>query len=95
MSTPLAQLVTGLGGGRVHAVFMCACGLLDVVAKGLCAPCLARQHRDREYFGGHREAVLERDRWTCQGCFYRPEQRRNPKSPAGSRFGDTASFIVR
>jgi hypothetical protein len=69
MSTPLAQLliVTGPGGGRVQAVFMCACGSLEVVARSMCAPCLARQHRDREYFEGHREAVLDRDRWTCQG----------------------------
>lgn len=34
MSTPLAQLVTGPGGGRVQAVFMCACGSLAVVARG-------------------------------------------------------------
>jgi hypothetical protein len=50
----------------------CACGSLAVVAKGMCAPCLARQQRDRECFDGKREQVLERDLWTCQGCGYRP-----------------------
>jgi transposase-like protein len=35
---------------------------------------LTRQHYDQEHFGGHREAVLKRDNWTCQGCFYRPAQ---------------------
>ena len=49
MSTPLAQLVTGPGGGA--GLFMCACGSLAAVARGMCAPCLARQHRDRDYFG--------------------------------------------
>jgi hypothetical protein len=47
---------------------------LEIAAHGMCAPCLARQHHDRKYFGGHREAVLERDNWTCQGCFYQPAQ---------------------
>ena len=69
-----AQLVPGPGGGRVQAVFMCACGSLEIAAQGMCARCLARQHHDRKYFGGQREAVLERDRWTCQGCFYKPRQ---------------------
>jgi hypothetical protein len=75
MSAPLSQLVPGPGGGRVQAVFMCACGSLEVVARGMCPRCLTRQHHDREHFGGHRETVLERDKWTCQGCFYRPEQK--------------------
>src|SRR5215469_16338625 len=69
-----ATLVTTPGGGRIQAVFMCACGSLAIAAKGMCARCLARQHHDQEHFGGHRERVLERDNWTCQGCFYRPKQ---------------------
>ena len=69
-----ARLVVGPGGGRVQAVFMCACGSLEVAARGMCPRCLARQHHDKEHFGGKREAVLERDNWTCQGCFYRPSQ---------------------
>jgi hypothetical protein len=58
----------------MQAVFLCACGLLSIVARGMCPRCLARQHHDREHFGGHREAVLRRDHWTCQGCFCRPAQ---------------------
>ena len=74
MSTPLAHLADGPRGERIQAVFLCACGSLDIAARGMCPRCLARQHHDREHFGGHREAVLKRDHWTCQGCFYRPAQ---------------------
>jgi hypothetical protein len=74
MSTPLAHLADGPRGERIQAVFLCACGSLDIVARGMCHRCLTRQHYDQEHFGGHREAVLRRDHWTCQGCFYRPAQ---------------------
>ena len=74
MSAPLAHLASGPRGERIQAVFLCACGSLDVVARGMCHRCLTRQRYDREHFGGHREAVLKRDHWTCQGCFYRPAQ---------------------
>jgi|SRR5579883_1964971 len=67
-----AGLVPGPGGGRVQAVFMCACGSLEISGRGMCARCIARQHHDKAYFGGYREKVLERDEWTCQGCFYKP-----------------------
>jgi len=69
-----AALVPSPGAGRVQAVFMCACGSLKLAARGMCARCLARQHHDQENFGGYRETVLERDDWTCQGCFYLPTQ---------------------
>jgi hypothetical protein len=75
MSAGSARLVTGPGGGRVQAVFMCACGSIELAARGMCPRCLARQHHDLEHFGGYREQVLERDCWTCRGCFYRPEQK--------------------
>ncbi len=74
MSTALAHLEDGPRGERIQAVLLCACGSLDVVARGMCHRCLTRQHYDQEHFGGHREAVLKRDHWTCQGCFYRPAQ---------------------
>ena len=69
-----ATLINEMAGERIQAVFMCACGSLEVVAKGMCPRCLARQHHDQKYFGGYREMVLERDSWTCQGCLYRPKQ---------------------
>lgn len=74
MSANQANLILAPGGMRIQAVFMCACRSLEIAARGMCARCLARQYHDQEYFGGHRESVLERDHWTCQGCFYRPKQ---------------------
>jgi len=59
--------------GRVQASMFCACGSMNLVAKGMCGPCLARQQRDRESFGGLRENVLDRDLWTCQGCGHHPQ----------------------
>jgi hypothetical protein len=74
MRTPLAHLADGSCEERIQAVFLCACGSLEIVARGMCPRCLARQHHDQEHFGGYREAVLRRDHWTCRGCFYRPAQ---------------------
>src|ERR1700733_5487760 len=84
MSAPLAHLASGPRGERIQAVFLCACGSLDIVARGMCHRCLTRQHYDQEHFGGRREAVLKRDHWTCQGCFYRPAQQdRDEKERTG------------
>jgi len=74
MSSGAAELIAGAAGSRVKASCVCACGSLDVVARAMCPRCLARQHHDKEYFGGYREQVLARDGWICQGCFYRPSQ---------------------
>jgi hypothetical protein len=74
MRTPLAHLADEPCGERIQAVFLCACGSLEIGARGMCPRCLARQHHDQEHFGGYREDVLRRDHWTCQGCFYRPAQ---------------------
>jgi len=75
VSTSLAHLADAPRGQSLQAVLVCACGSLDIAARGMCPRCLARQHHDREYFGGHRETVLRRDKWTCQGCFYRPPKK--------------------
>ena len=74
MTTSLAHLADAPRGQRLQAVLVCACGSLDIAARGMCPRCLARQHHDQEYFGGHRETVLRREKGTCQGCFYRPAQ---------------------
>jgi hypothetical protein len=37
-------------------------------ALGLCATCYTLERQDEEYFGGLREAVLERDGYRCRGC---------------------------
>src|SRR5579863_7814580 len=45
----------------------CGCGL-TAVKRGLCSRCYAKGWYDRRHFGGHRQAVLERDGWQCRGC---------------------------
>ena len=84
MGSGIADLVGGLERPpRAKAGYLCACGSLDVVARGMCPRCLARQHHDKEYFGGYQEHVLTRDGWTCQGCFYRPSQQGSDIYSAG------------
>jgi len=49
-------------------VMHCPCGNAQVLALGLCATCYSLKRQDEEYFGGLREAVLERDGYRCRGC---------------------------
>lgn len=44
-----------------------SCGTTELYAHGWCRPCYDRRRRSQRYFGGHREAVLCRDR-CCQLC---------------------------
>jgi 5-methylcytosine-specific restriction endonuclease McrA len=39
-----------------------------VLALGLCSTCYTLKRQDEEYFGGLREAVLERDGYRCRVC---------------------------
>ncbi len=39
----------------------CPCGREKILAHGLCATCYTLKRQDEEYFGGLREAVLDRD----------------------------------
>jgi 5-methylcytosine-specific restriction endonuclease McrA len=39
-----------------------------MLAHGLCATCYTLKRQDEEYFGGLREAVLERDGHCCRVC---------------------------
>ena len=39
-----------------------------MLALGLCATCYTLKRQDEEYFGGLREAVLERDGYRCRVC---------------------------
>lgn len=43
-----------------QGVMHCPCGREKVLALGLCATCYTLKRQDEEYFGGLREAVLER-----------------------------------
>ena len=55
----------------VQRALCCPCGRPPVV-RGLCGTCYALRRRDREYFGGLHEQVLERDGHHCRGCGRRP-----------------------
>ncbi len=39
-----------------------------ILAHGLCSNCYTLKRQDEEYFGGLREAVLERDGYCCRVC---------------------------
>ena len=56
-----------LKAGR-QRVMHCPCGNAKVLALGLCATCYTLKRQDEEYFGGLREAVLERDGYRCRVC---------------------------
>ena len=49
---------------------LCACGRRPVELKGLgcCSLCYYRQYHSWRWFGGLREAVLKRDRFSCRAC---------------------------
>lgn len=49
-------------------VLHCPCGNAKVLALGLCPTCYTLKRQDEEYFGGLREAVLERDGYRCRVC---------------------------
>ena len=49
-------------------VMYCPFGNVKVLALGLCATCYTLRRQDEEYFGGLREAVLERDGYRCRVC---------------------------
>ena len=52
----------------VQAAICCPCGNEKILALGLCATCYTLKRQDEEYFGGLREAVLERDGYCCRVC---------------------------
>jgi hypothetical protein len=57
-----------MGQGRVQLALCCPCGRPEILALGLCATCYTLKRQDEEYFGGLREAVLDRDGYRCPGC---------------------------
>jgi hypothetical protein len=46
----------------------CPCGRSQILALGLCASCYSMKRQDEEYYGGLREAVLDRDERRCRAC---------------------------
>jgi hypothetical protein len=54
--------------GRAQLAFCCPCGRPEILALGLCPTCYTLKRQDEEYFGGLREAVLERDGYRCCAC---------------------------
>src|SRR5258707_12498513 len=57
-----------MGKGTAQHALCCPCGRPEVLALGLCPTCYTLKRQDEEYFGGLREAVLERDGHRCRGC---------------------------
>jgi hypothetical protein len=49
-------------------VVHCPCGSDETLALGLCSTCYTLKRKDEEYFGGLREAVLDRDGYRCRVC---------------------------
>jgi hypothetical protein len=48
-------------GKAVQLAMHCRCGRESILAHGMCSTCHTLRRQDEEYFGGLREAVLERD----------------------------------
>ena len=48
--------------------FFCACGRPLQSRLAVCTSCLAARSYSRRCFGGHREAILDRDGHRCQTC---------------------------
>jgi 5-methylcytosine-specific restriction endonuclease McrA len=46
----------------------CRCGASKMLALGMCSICYTLKRQDEQYFGGQREAVLERDNYRCRVC---------------------------
>jgi hypothetical protein len=57
-----------MGKGRTQLALCCPCGRPEILALGLCPTCYTLKRQDEEYFGGLREAVLDRDDHRCRGC---------------------------
>jgi len=53
--------------GILRALY-CRCGNEEILALGLCGTCYTLRRQDEEYFGGLREAVLQRDDYCCRVC---------------------------
>ena len=53
---------------QMQRVLHCPCGRQKILAQGLCGSCYSLKRQDAEYFGGLREAVLERDGYRCRVC---------------------------
>jgi ribosomal protein L40E len=51
-----------------HHLWCRVCGEGNLLARGLCRRCYARNYFDRRLFGGRRERVRERDGGFCQAC---------------------------
>lgn len=52
----------------IQRALYCRCGNEKILALGLCATCYTLKRQDEDYFGGLREAVLQRDNYCCRVC---------------------------
>jgi len=53
---------------QVQRSMHCSCGNAVMVARGLCGTCYVMKRQDEKYYGGLREAVLDRDGRRCRVC---------------------------
>ncbi len=53
---------------RRQTALWCRCGSLQVVKRGLCAACYAREQHDRRFYAGLRSTVVARDGRLCRLC---------------------------
>ncbi len=67
----------------IQRVMQCSCGNPKVLALGLCSTCYTLKRQDEEYFGGLREAVLERDGYRCRVCYASGRDKRSSSSTTG------------
>ena len=52
----------------IQRAMYCRCGNSEILALGLCSTCYTLKRQDDEYYGGLREAVLDRDERRCRTC---------------------------
>jgi hypothetical protein len=53
---------------NLQRAILCRCGSTKILALGLCSTCYTLKRQDEEYYGGLREAVLDRDDRRCRAC---------------------------
>src|SRR5580700_8608037 len=61
----------------VQLAMSCRCGNEKILAVDLCSTCYTLKRQDQEYYGGLREAVLERDGYCCRVCRARARGKRS------------------
>ena len=79
-----------MAGDRVKTslqrAMLCPCGNSEILALGLCSTCYTLKRQDDEYYGGLREAVLDRDERRCRDLIAIDEVGYVPMAELGAEF---------